>query len=36
MITSSEGDALGIINSIIISGGLLSLTYLLYRRKQQK
>jgi membrane protease YdiL (CAAX protease family) len=36
MITSSEGDAHEIINSMILSGGLLSLTYLLYRRKQNK
>jgi hypothetical protein len=36
MVMSPEGDAQGIINSIILSGGLLSLTYLLYRRKQNK
>jgi hypothetical protein len=32
----SQGDSPTIINSIIVSGGLLSLTYLLYRRKQNK
>jgi hypothetical protein len=32
----SQGDSPTIINSMIVSGGLLSLTYLLYRRKQNK
>ena len=35
-ISWSQGDSPGIINSIIVSGGLLSLTYVLYRRKQNK
>ena len=32
----SQEDSPGIINSVLVSGGLLSLTYLLYRRKQNK
>lgn len=36
IISWSQGDSPGIINSIIVSGGLLSLTYVLYRRKQNK
>ena len=36
IISWSQEDSPGIINSILVSGGLLGLTYLLYRRKQNK